>query len=165
EAHWLFDVPFEKIAIIIQPTSIIHSMVEFIDDSVKMQGSLPSMHLPIQDALSWPERLERAGTALSRPTDWSQVAHLEFETADAERFPCLGLAYEAGRRGGTAPAALVGADESAVALFLRGHIRLPQIAETIAAVLARHEVIAEPALDDVLAVSRWAQEEALRLHG
>jgi 1-deoxy-D-xylulose-5-phosphate reductoisomerase len=130
-----------------------------------MQASLPSMHLPIQYALSWPDRLERAGTALSHPTSWPHVAHLEFEAADAERFPCLGLAFEAGRRGGTAPAVLVGADESAVALFLRGRIRLPQIAETITAVLAKHQVIAEPSLDDVLAASRWAQEVALRLHG
>lgn len=165
EAHWLFDVPFEKIEIVIQPTSIIHSMVEFIDDSVKMQASLPTMHLPIQYALSWPDRLERAGTPLSHPTSWPQVGHLEFEAADAGRFPCLGLAFEAGRRGGTAPAVLVGADESAVALFLRGRIRLPQIAEAIAAVLAKHQVIAEPSLEDVLAASRWAQEEALRLHG
>ncbi len=165
EAHWLFDVPFEKISIVIQPQSIIHSMVEFIDDSVKMQAGLPSMHLPIQDALSYPDRLERGGTALSRPTDWPAVGQLDFEAANAELFPCLGLAFEAGKRGGTAPAVLVGADETAVALFLRGELKLPEIAEVIAAALARHTVIAEPSLDDVLAASQWAQDEVLRLRG
>ncbi|MFI5272438.1 MAG: 1-deoxy-D-xylulose-5-phosphate reductoisomerase [Ktedonobacterales bacterium] len=165
EAHWLFDMPFERIEIVIQPQSIIHSMVEFVDDSIKMQASLPSMHLPIQDALSFPDRLDRAGTALARPTSWPAVARLDFEAADAERFPCLGLAYEAGRRGGSAPAVLVGADETAVALFLRGQLRLPEIAETIAAVLARHELIAEPSLEAVLAASQWAQDEVLRLRG
>ena len=165
EAHWLFEVPFEKISIVIQPQSIIHSMVEFIDDSVKMQAGLPSMHLPIQDALSYPDRLERGGTALSRPTDWAAVGHVEFEAANAELFPCLGLAFEAGTRGGTAPAVLVGADETAVALFLRGELKLPEIAEVIAAALARHTVIAEPSLDEVLAASQWAQDEVLRLRG
>jgi 1-deoxy-D-xylulose-5-phosphate reductoisomerase len=165
EAHWLFDMPFEKISIVIQPQSIIHSMVEFVDDSVKMQASLPSMHLPIQNALSYPDRLERAGTVLARPTDWPAVARLDFEAADAELFPCLGLAFEAGARGGTAPAVLVGADETAVALFLHGDLRLPEIAELIAAVLARHTVVPNPTLDEVLAASQWAQDEALRLRG
>ena len=94
------------------PQSIIHSMVEFVDDSIKMQASLPSMHLPIQDALSYPDRLDRAGTALAHPLRWPEVAQLDFEEVDMERFPCLRLAYEAGRAGGTAPAVLVGADET-----------------------------------------------------
>ena len=165
EAHWLFDMPFERIAVVIQPQSIIHSMVEFVDDSIKAQASLPSMHLPIQDALSYPERWERTSTALARPLSWPAVGHLEFAEADLDRFPCLRLAYEAGRRGGTAPAVLVGADEQAVPLFLTGRIRLPQIAEVLERVLDAHQFIADPTLDQVLAAAAWAQEEVERLYG
>lgn len=165
EAHWLYDMPFDKIAVVVQPQSIIHSMVEYVDDSIKMQASVPSMHLPIQYALSYPDRLDRAGTPLSLPLSWPAIGRLEFEQADLERFPCLRLAYEAGALGGTAPAVLVGADEQAVALFRTGIIRLPQIAETLETVLRRHEVVPEPELDAVLAASEWAQDEVLRLHG
>lgn len=165
EAHWLFGVPYDRIEVVVHPQSIVHSMVEFVDDSIKLQASLPSMHLPIQDALSYPERWDRAGTPLAKALRWPQVARLDFEDADLARFPCLRLAYEAGRRGGTAPAALVAADETAVALFLRGQIRLTAIAETIEAVLARHAVIDEPSLEDVLATVEWAQEEAYRAAG
>ena len=165
EAHWLFDMPYEKISVVVHPQSIIHSMVEFVDDSIKLQASLPSMHLPIQDALSYPDRLDRAGTPLAHPLDWSAVARLDFEDADLERFPCLRLAFAAGQQGGTAPAVLVGADEQAVALFLRGALRLPEIAQTIEAVLERHTVIRNPGLDAVQAAARWAQDEVLRLRG
>jgi 1-deoxy-D-xylulose-5-phosphate reductoisomerase len=163
EAHWLFDLPFERIAVVVHPQSIIHSMVEFCDDAIKLQASLPSMHLPIQDALSYPDRLDRAGTPLAHPLRWPEVARLDFEEVDLARFPCLRLAYEAGRAGGTAPAVLVGADERAAALFLGGRIRLTDIAELIAAVLARHTVISDPTLEQVLAASRWAEDEVQRL--
>ncbi len=165
EAHWLFDMPYDKIEVVVHPQSIIHSMVEFVDDSIKMQASLPSMHLPIQDALSYPDRLDRAATALARELRWPEVARLDFEAVGMERFPCLRLAYEAGRQGGTAPAVLVGADEQAVALFLRGELRLTEIASTIAAVLERHTVVAEPDLETVLKACAWAQDEVLRLRG
>jgi 1-deoxy-D-xylulose-5-phosphate reductoisomerase len=164
EAHWLFDIPYEKIEVIVHPQSIIHSMVEFVDNSIKLQASLPSMHLPIQDALSHPLRLDRAGTPLMRELRWSQVAHLDFETADYERFPCLRLAFAAGRRGGTAPAVLVGADEQAVALFLQGKLHLTQIASTIEEVLSRHSVVENPSVETVLEAAAWAQEEVLRLY-
>jgi 1-deoxy-D-xylulose-5-phosphate reductoisomerase len=165
EAHWLFDMPYEQISVVVHPQSIIHSMVEFVDDSIKMQASLPSMHLPIQYALSYPERLDRAGTALARELRWPEVARLDFEDVDFSRFPCLKLAVEAGRRGGTAPAALVAADEAAVALFLGGHIQLTDIADALARVVEVHEFTSEPSLTDVLETSRWAQEEVLRLFG
>ncbi|HEX8997049.1 MAG TPA: 1-deoxy-D-xylulose-5-phosphate reductoisomerase [Ktedonobacterales bacterium] len=163
EAHWLFDMPFEKIAVVVQPQSIIHSMVEFVDDSIKMQASIPSMRLPIQYALSYPDRLDRDGTPLSLPLRWDQIPRLDFENADLERFPCLRLAFEAGRVGGSAPAALVGADETAVDLFTRGAIRFTEIATVVEQVLARHNVIADPDVDAVQAVSVWAQEEAARV--
>ncbi len=165
EARWLFDLPFDKIAVVVHPQSIIHSMVEFVDNSVKMQAGRPSMTLPIQDALSYPQRLDRSGTALDAPTLWPGVARLDFEEVDLTRFPCLRLAYEAGRAGGTAPAVLVGADEQATRLFLQGRIRLTRIAELIEEALSRHSVIADPTLDEVLAASTWAQDEVLSLVG
>jgi 1-deoxy-D-xylulose-5-phosphate reductoisomerase len=140
-------------------------MVEFVDDSIKMQASLPSMHLPIQYALGYPERLDRAGTFLAQELLWPEVGHLDFEAVDAERFPCLRLALEAGRRGGTATATLVGADEAAVALFLDGKIKLTEIAETVATILEGHAHKPDPSLEDVLEASRSAEEEVLRLHG
>lgn len=164
EAHWLFDMPYDKIEVVVHPQSIVHSMVEYVDDSIKMQASLPSMHLPIQDALSYPDRWDRADTPLARPLRWPDVARLDFEAVDYERFPCLRLAFEAGRAGGTAPAVLVGADEQAVALFLRGELPFAAVAETLEAVLARHEIIADPSLEAVLDASNWAQDEVLRLH-
>jgi 1-deoxy-D-xylulose-5-phosphate reductoisomerase len=163
EAHWLFNLPFERIAVVVHPQSIIHSMAEFADNSIKMQAGLPSMTLPIQDALSYPDRLDRAGTALDRPLSWTEVARLDFEEVDLERFPCLRLAIAAGCAGGTAPAVLVGADEQAAALFLAGRIRLTQIAELIDAVLARHSLVADPTLEQVLAACAWAQGEVLRM--
>jgi 1-deoxy-D-xylulose-5-phosphate reductoisomerase len=164
EAHWLFDLPYDQIEVVVHPQSIIHSMVEFVDDSLKLQASLPSMHLPIQYALSYPDRLDRAGTPLAQSLSWPAVARLDFESVDLARFPCLRLAYAAGRRGGTAPAALVAADETAVALFRAGRIRLTAIAETLEAVLARHAVIDDPTLDDVLTTVAWAEAEAYRVH-
>jgi 1-deoxy-D-xylulose-5-phosphate reductoisomerase len=158
EAHWLFGVPFERIEVVVHPQSIIHSMVEFVDDSIKMQASLPSMHLPIQDALSYPSRLDRAETRLAHPLRWPEVGRLDFEPVDVDRFPCLRLAYEAGRRGGTAPAVLVGADEQAVALFLQGRLRFPEIPEAIAAALEQHQVIPDPDIAAILDASAWAQQ-------
>ena len=165
EAHWLFDMPYDRISVVVHPQSVIHSMVEFVDDSIKMQASLPSMHLPIQYALGYPQRLDRAGTRLAQELLWPEVGHLDFEAVDLSRFPCLRLALEAGRRGGTATAALVGADEAAVALFLDGHIRLTEIAETVEKVVEGHIYTPDPSLEDVLAASLWAEEEVLRLHG
>lgn len=163
EAHWLFDVPYTRIEVVVHPQSIIHSMIEFVDDSIKMQASLPSMHLPIQDALSFPDRWDRTGTALAHPLRWPEVGHLDFEAADTHRFPCLRLAYEAGSRGGSAPAALVGADEEAVALFLGGEIGFSDIARLIEAVLAAHDSVAEPDLDTVIQIAEWARGEVRRL--
>jgi 1-deoxy-D-xylulose-5-phosphate reductoisomerase len=165
EAHWLFDMPYDRISVVVHPQSVIHSMVEFVDDSIKMQASLPSMHLPIQYALGYPQRLDRAGTRLAQELLWPEVGRLDFEAVDLQRFPCLRLALEAGRRGGTATAALVGADEAAVALFLDGQIRLTEIAETVEKVVEGHAYKPDPSLEDVLEASLWAEEEVLRLHG
>ena len=165
EAHWLFDVTFDQIEVVVHPQSIIHSMVEFVDDSIKAQASLPSMHLPIQYALSYPVRLPRDGTALAQPLHWPGIGRLDFEAADMTRFPCLRLAFEAGRRGGTAPTVLVSADEQAVALFLRGALRLTEIARVIEDTLAAHSVVDDPNMESILRASAWAQEEVLRRWG
>ena len=165
EAHWLFDIPFERIEVVVHPQSIIHSMVEFVDDSIKMQASLPSMHLHIQDALSHPLRLDRSGTPLAHPLRWPEVARLDFEAVDMARFPCLRLAFEAGQRGGTAPAVLVGADEQAVALFLAGKIGFTDIAAATEAALAAHAVVDDPDIPAIIAAGDWAQAEVRRWCG
>ncbi|HEU5226887.1 MAG TPA: 1-deoxy-D-xylulose-5-phosphate reductoisomerase [Ktedonobacteraceae bacterium] len=157
EAHWLFDMPYERIDVIVHPESIIHSMVEFIDGSIKMQASLPSMHLPIMHALTYPDRLDNASGGLIRELCWPDVACLSFESLDKELFPCFRLAVEAGRRGGTYPCALVGADEEAVELFLDGKIEYLAIAELIEAVLERHHSVELPDVATALEACSWAR--------
>jgi 1-deoxy-D-xylulose-5-phosphate reductoisomerase len=163
EAHWLFDMPYERVEVVIHPESIIHSMVEFVDGSFKMQASLPSMHLPIQDAMSYPARLNTQGMGLVRELHWPDVARLNFEELDMARFPCFHLAIEAARRGGTYPCVLVGADEEAVALFLAGRLSFPGISALIEAVLERHRPVADPDIPAILDASAWARNTALEL--
>src|SRR5437016_6904979 len=163
EAHWLFDIPYERIDVIVHPESIIHSMVEFVDGSLKMQASLPSMHLPIQDALSYPIRLNSNGTGLVRKLHWAEVARLNFEILDIARFPCFRLALEAAKRGGTYPCALVGADEEAVALFLAGKIGFLDIARLIETVLERHQSVEQPDVAATLEACAWARRTAREL--
>ncbi len=157
EAHWLFDIPYERIEVVVQPESIIHSMVEFIDGSIKMQASLPSMHLPIMNALAYPHRLQAAESGLIRELRWPEIARINFEALDTARFPCFRLALEAAKRGGTYPCVLVGADEEAVDLFLHGKIKLLEIAELIETVLARHTSIASPNVAETLDACAWAR--------
>src|SRR5438874_6353085 len=158
EAHWLFGIPYERIDVVIHPESIIHSMVEFVDGSLKMQASLPSMHLPILDALSYPARLNTAGKGLVRELHWSDVGQLNFEALDETRFPCFRLALDAARRGGTYPSVLVGADEEAVALFLGGKIEFSRIAELIEAVLEQHRSVEQPDIAAILEATAWARQ-------
>ena len=160
EAHWLFDIPYERIDVVVHPESIIHSMVEFIDGSLKMQASLPSMHLPILDALSYPARLNTAGTGLVRELRWADVARLNFEALDIARFPCFRLALDAAGRGGTYPSVLVGADEEAVALFLNGKIGFSNIAELIEAVMEEHQSVEYPDIATILEATTWARRHA-----
>jgi len=164
EAHWLFDIPYEHIDVVVHPESIIHSMVEFVDGSFKMQASLPSMHLPILETLSYPGRLNTAQTGLVRELRWAEVAQLHFEALDIVRFPCFRLALEAAKLGGTYPSVLVGADEEAVALFLNGKIGLLSIAKLIEDVLARHQVVAQPDVATILATSDWARRTTRELY-
>jgi 1-deoxy-D-xylulose-5-phosphate reductoisomerase len=163
EAHWLFDVPYERIDVVIHPQSIIHSMVEFIDGSIKMQASLPSMHLPIMNALAYPARLPASDTDFIRELNWSEVAQLSFEALDLSRFPCFRLAIEAGRCGGTYPCALVGADEEAVDLFLHKKIGFLEIAELINAVLEQHQSVEQPDVATALEACAWARRTVREL--
>ena len=164
EAHWLFSMPYEKIEVIIQPESIIHSMVEYIDGSIKMQASLPTMHLPILEAIGYPERLETGGTGLLRELRWPEVARLNFEELDLERVPCFRLALRAAKLGATYPSVLVGVDEEAVALFLAGKIGLLDIAELIQRVLDEHQPVANPDVPAILEACAWARQRTLTLY-
>jgi 1-deoxy-D-xylulose-5-phosphate reductoisomerase len=160
EAHWLFDMPYEKIDILLHPQSIVHSMVELADGSIKAQLSCPDMRFPIQFALSYPDRWLNPG--LPR-LDWMKVRELHFEPPNLNIFPCLKLAIEAGKKGGTYPAALCGADEVAIDLFLNGRIRFVDIAHLIESVLSKHQNIPYPNLEEILAADEWARQQALKL--
>lgn len=159
EARWLFDVPFNKIQVVVHPQSIIHSMVEYVDGSVIGQMGVPDMKLPIQYALSYPERWQAGWPRL----DWWKLGSLTFEEPDLENFTCLRLAYQAGEQGGTLPAVLNAANEQAVALFLEGRLGFLQIGELLERTLELHRNVANPELEDILAADKWAREEILRL--
>jgi 1-deoxy-D-xylulose-5-phosphate reductoisomerase len=153
EISWLFDVPIDNIEIVIHPQSIIHSMVEFADGSIKAQMSPPDMRLPIQYALLYPERLPNNFPHL----DLSNTASLTLEPPDSEQFPCLNLALDASRKGGTYPAVLSTADEVAVALFLEERISFTDIPKLVAEALDEHHSTPHLSLEDVLAADDWAR--------
>ena len=159
EAHFLFDVPAKNIDVWIHPQSIIHSMVEFVDGSIKAQLGTPDMKLPILYALTDGQRLR----ADFLQTDLCQIGRLEFEEPDYDRFPCLNLAYQVLETGGTAPAVLSSADEEAVDIFLRGKIPFTGIYDLVSRVLSEHEIVADPEIDDILQVDRWARTRARQL--
>ena len=160
EAHWLFDIPFANIKVLIHPQSIVHSMVEFIDGSIKAQLSYPDMRLPIQYALSYPERLPNS--QLPR-LNWDNINNLTFEQPDLDTFSCLRLAIEAGMKGGTYPTVLCAADEVAVDLFLSGRIKFVDIAKLVEQVLEQHQVTGHPTLEEIMTADAWAREKALQL--
>jgi 1-deoxy-D-xylulose-5-phosphate reductoisomerase len=162
EAHWLFDTPLANITVLIHPQSIVHSMVEFNDGSVKAQLSQPDMRLPIQYALTHPERLENQ--QLPR-LDWGKIKELNFQPPDYDRFPCLKLAIEAGRKGGTYPAALCAADETAVELFLAKRIKFTEIARLVGRALEEHKSLANPTLEDILAADARTMEKIKEMVG
>ena len=162
EAHWLFNIPFENISVLIHPQSIIHSIVEFTDGSEKAQLGCPDMRLPIQYALTYPERLPNA--QLPR-LDWDTISRLDFERPDMDSFSCLKLAIEAGSRGGTSPTVLCAADEVAVELFLSNRINFNDIAKLVQQVLKQHETIfiEKPTMKDINTADAWAIDKAIRL--
>jgi 1-deoxy-D-xylulose-5-phosphate reductoisomerase len=156
EAHELFGVDYDRIEVVVHPQSIVHSMVELTDGSTIAQLSRPDMRLPIGYALAWPDRI---ATPFGR-IDWADCGPLSFEAPDHEAFPCLGLAYEAGRRGGTAPAVLNAANEEAVAAFLASRIAWREIPDVLKAVLSRHDGGKAEDVDDVIEADRRGREAA-----
>ncbi|MBC9732229.1 1-deoxy-D-xylulose-5-phosphate reductoisomerase [Nocardioides sp. zg-578] len=158
EAHLLFDIPFDRIDVVVHPQQLIHSMVEFVDGAVVAQLGLPTMLVPIALGMSWPDRVPDAET----PIDWTKAADWRFEPLDDAVFPAVTLAREAGERGGTAPAVYNAANEVAVDAFHDGRLRFVDIVATVQAVLSEHDVPSMQRLDvdDVLAADAWARARA-----
>ena len=154
EAHYLFGVDYDQIEIVIHPQSIVHSLIELEDTSVLAQLGLPDMRLPLLYSLSYPERI---------PTQWERLdlvkcGTLTFRAPDHQKYPCMDLAYAAGRAGGTMPAVLNAANEQVVELFLQERIRYVQIADLIKYVCDRHNHVAKPELEDILEADQWARK-------
>jgi 1-deoxy-D-xylulose-5-phosphate reductoisomerase len=156
EANELFGVGYDRIEVVVHPQSIVHSMVEYTDGATVAQLSMPDMRLPIGYALAYPDRAGEAWGAI----DWTTLGHLDFEPPDLANFPCLGLAYEAGRAGGDVPATLNAANEVAVAAFLDGLISWLAIADVIKATLDGHNGGTLATADDVVEADRRARERA-----
>ena len=156
EAHYLFGLDYDHIEIVIHPQSIIHSMVELADSSVLAQLGWPDMKLPILYCMSWPSRLETPWRRL----DLTEVGQLSFRAPDPAKYPCMDLAYAAGRAGGTMPAVLNAANEEAVAQFLEEKIHFLDIPKMIEGACEQHkpDLTSTPCLDDVLAVDQWARQ-------
>ena len=156
EARWLFNVEMGRIAVVVHPQSVVHSMVEFVDGSILAQLSTPDMCLPIQYALTYPRRAasDRVQTNLAR------LGSLTFEEPDLDRFPALGLARKAGETGGTMPAVLNAANEVAVEAFIQGHINFVQISELVGRALNAHKVIPHPTLEQILEADTWARKQS-----
>lgn len=159
EAMYLFDVPADEIKIIIHPEAIVHSMVEFIDGVILAQLSITDMRIPIQYALSYPQRLPNTSSGL----DFCRLGKLNFQRPDFRKFPCLGLAYRAAKQGGTLPAALNAADEVCVDAFLKKKLGFIAIPKVIERVLDGHKNKLEPDLDDILEADNWGRREAGRI--
>ena len=155
EAHWLYGVDYEKIKIVIHPQSIVHSLVEFVDISVIAQLGLPDMKIPIQYALSYPKRFESFQTSL----DLTKIKSLEFTEPDFNMFPCLKYSYEAGTLGGTLPAVMNAANETAVYAFMGNKIRFLDIPRLIRKAMDEHALIKNPSLKDILEVDKKTKEE------
>ncbi len=156
EAHHLFGFDYDDIDVVIHPQSIVHSAIEYKDGSVIAQLGLPSMHIPIQYAITYPERFEGIK---SKSFSFSEIARLDFEKPDFEKFPTVKLAYKAGKTGGTATACLNAANEEAVFAFLDGKIKLYEIYEITRQIFEEHKVIQNPSIDEIFEVDREIREK------
>lgn len=160
EAHHLFNMDYDDIDVVIHPQSIVHSAIEYKDGSVIAQLGLPSMHIPIQYAITYPERFEGIK---SKSFSFAEIARLDFENPDYEKFPTVKLAYEAGKTGGTATACLNAANEEAVFAFLEGKIKLFQIFEITKKIFDEHKVIQNPTIDEIFAIDEAVRVEARKI--
>jgi 1-deoxy-D-xylulose-5-phosphate reductoisomerase len=158
EARWLFDIEMARVGVVVHPQSIVHSMVEFVDGSIIAQLSTPDMCLPIQYALTYPERAASERVQ----TNFPKLGTLTFEEPDVERFPAIELARRAGEIGGTLPAVLNAANEVAVEAFVNRKINFPQITATVRRTMDAHQTVAQPTLEQILAADAWARVEAAR---
>ena len=158
EARWLFGIEPDKIEVVIHPQSIVHSMVEFMDGSIKAQLSVPDMRIPISYALSYPERLAGDYGWMN----FREIKKLEFFLPDLGEYPTLNLTYRALEMGGTAPAVLSGADEIAVDSFISKRITFPEISQIIGNVLNKHKVVLSPNIDDIIQAYLWAKDTAFK---
>ena len=156
EARWLFDIEMARVKVVVHPQSVVHSMVEYVDGSMIAQLSTPDMCLPIQYALTYPERVGSGRVQ----TNLAKLGTLTFEEPDAERFPALTLARRAGERGGTLPAVLNAANEVAVEAFCNRKIGFEEITALVARVMERHEWVEKPSLEEILAADVWARGAA-----
>jgi 1-deoxy-D-xylulose-5-phosphate reductoisomerase len=156
EARWLFDVRLSQMEVVLHPESLVHSLVQFVDGSLLAQMGPPDMRFAIQYALTWPERLDGG----LQPLELGKVGALHFHEPQADRFPCLGLAREAGLAGGTLPAVMNAANETAVNLFLDKHIPFAGIWRLTGAVMERHVNRMHPSLGDILEADAWSRREA-----
>ncbi|WP_339063255.1 1-deoxy-D-xylulose-5-phosphate reductoisomerase [Tepidibacillus marianensis] len=154
EAHWLFNMPFDKIDVMIHPESIIHSMVEYIDRAVIAQLGTPDMKVPIQYALSYPERIELK----QQPLDLATISTLHFQQPDYDRFPSLKIAYECGKEGGTMPTVLNAANEEVVAAFIAGKVPFIEIESFVKRVIEKHNKIHQPNLEEIVEADLWARK-------
>ena len=146
EAHYLFNMNYDNIEVVVHPQSIVHSAIEYVDGSIVAQLGLPSMHIPIQYAITYPQRFEGIK---SRSFSFSEIARLDFEKPDLQKFKALPLAYAAGREGGSAPVCLNASNEEAVFAFLKGEIKLFDIAEIVEQMMSGHRVIKNLSINDV----------------
>lgn len=160
EAHHLFGFDYDDIEVVIHPQSVVHSAIEYVDGSVIAQIGLPSMHIPIQYAITYPERFEGIK---SKSFSFADIARLDFEEPDFDKFPTVKLAYRAGKMGGTATACLNAANEESVFAFLDGKIKLFQIYEITKLMLDEHELIKNPTIDEIFEVDKQVREKVKKL--
>ena len=160
EAHHLFNMPYDKIDVVVHPQSIVHSAIEYKDGSVIAQLGLPSMHIPIQYAITYPNRYEGIK---SKSFSFAEIAHLDFEKPDFEKFPSVKLAYSAGKLGGSATVCLNGANEEAVFAFLNGDINLYDIYTITAKMMESHELIKTPTIDEIFEIDKEVRTKTKEL--
>ena len=160
EAHHLFNMNYDDIQVVVHPQSIVHSAIEYVDGSVIAQLGLPSMHIPIQYAITYPERYEGIK---SKSFSFAEIAHLDFEEPDWNKFKALKLAYDAGRIGGSATVCLNASNEEAVFAFLKGQIKLFDIIDSVEKMMAKHVVVKNPDIDEIFAIDEEIRRKTKEL--
>lgn len=162
EAHHLFNMPYEKIDVVVHPQSIVHSAIEYVDGSVIAQLGLPSMHIPIQYAITYPERFEGIK---SKSFSFADIARLDFEKPDFEKFPSVKMAYEAGKIGGSATVCMNAANEEAVFAFLENKIKLYEIYQITSKMMEQHHLVKNPSIDEIFEIDKEVRVKTRELIG